>query len=69
MIKNIYNKQNCRYYHEYYCDSCLKKIIDQSNYGPYGCGTVKMIFRNEKAIENNIFDLCKECYNKYDTQK
>ena len=69
MIKNIYNKQRCRYYHEYYCDNCLTKIIDYSDYGPYGCGEVKMIFRNEKAITANKFDLWEECYKNYDTQK
>lgn len=48
MIKNIYDKNNKRYTHEYYCDNCLLKIRRE-------------IFRNEKAIKNNKFDLCKNC--------
>lgn len=69
MIKNIYDKENCRYYHEYYCDSCFTRIRDNSNYGPYGCGSVKMIFRNEAAIEHNEFDLCDECKRKWDNNE
>ena len=31
MIKNIYDKKNNRYYHEYFCDccvACFKKYYD-----------------------------------------
>ena len=37
MIKNIYDKVNNRYRHEYYCDCCFNEI---SEYGE--------ILRNEK---------------------
>ena len=50
MIKNIYNKKNNRYYHEYYCDCCFKEISEYEE-----------IFRNEKAIKLNRFDLCVKC--------
>lgn len=50
MIKNIYDRKNKYYKHEYYCDLCLNEI---SQYGE--------IFRNEKATEINIFDLCIKC--------
>lgn len=50
MIKNIYNKLNNKYQHEYYCDWCFNEI---SEYGD--------ILRNEKAIKLNIIDLCSQC--------
>lgn len=52
MIKNIYC--NCSYHHEYYCDNCFCKITN----GDY-------IYRHGGAIDNNIFDLCENCYNKF----
>lgn len=51
MIKNIYDKVNNKYNHEYFCDCCFNEI---SEYGE--------ILRNEKAIKLNIFDLCSKCY-------
>ena len=53
MIKNIYDKKNKFYKHEYYCDWCYKKI----KYGE--------IFR----IETWIFtkDFCPECEKKLRT--
>ena len=50
MIKNIYDKVNNKYSHEYYCDICFKEI---SQYGE--------ILRNEKAIKINKFDICITC--------
>ena len=50
MIKNIYDKTNKYYKHEYYCDNCFEQI----KYGE--------IFRNERAIKFNKFDLCSECH-------
>lgn len=50
MIKNIYDKVNNKYNHEYYCDLCFTEI---SEYGE--------ILRNEKAIKLDIFDLCSKC--------
>ena len=52
MIKNIYDKENKQYHHEYYCDYCFKEI----EYGE--------ILRNKEAIKRNKFDLCITC--KYD---
>ena len=54
MIKNIYDKVNNRYHHEYYCDYCFKEI----EYGE--------ILRNEEAIKRNKFDLCSDCKNAWD---
>lgn len=51
MIKNIYDKVNNKYRHEYYCDLCFTEI---SEYGE--------ILRNEKAIKLNKFDLCSICF-------
>ena len=50
MIKNIYDKTNKYYKHEYYCDNCFEQI----KYGE--------IFRNERAIKFNKIDLCSECH-------
>ena len=52
MIKNIYDKKNNYYKHEYFCDYCFVEI-DKGE-----------IFRNEEAIKRNKFDLCSKC--KYD---
>ena len=54
MIKNIYDKVNNFYKHEYFCDYCFKEI---------GAGE---ILRNEEAIKRNKFDLCCECKNEWD---
>lgn len=51
MTKNIY--RSCYYYHEYYCDNCFCKIKNGD------------IYRQGGAIDNNIFDLCENCYNKF----
>lgn len=56
MIKNIYDKTNNYYKHEYYCDDCFCEII----YGE--------ILRNERAIEENKFDLCASCKRKWDNE-
>ena len=55
MIKNIYDKKNKYYQHEYYCDYCFKEI----EYGE--------ILRNEEAIKRNKFDLCSDCKNEWDS--
>ena len=54
MIKNIYDKKNNYYQHEYFCDYCFKEI----GYGE--------ILRNEEAIKRNKFDLCSACKNDWD---
>lgn len=54
MIKNIYDKKNKWYQHEYFCDYCFKEI----EYGE--------ILRNEEAIKRNKFDLCSDCKNDWD---
>lgn len=55
MIKNIYDKVNKQYRHNYYCDNCFK-VLDFSK-----------IYRNDLAIQKEIFDLCISC--KYDWDK
>ena len=55
MIKNIYDKVNNYYKHEYYCDNCFIYI---------GSGE---ILRNEEAIKRNKFDLCSDCKNDWDS--
>ena len=55
MIKNIYDKKNKGYQHEYFCDYCFAEIT-------YG-----KVYRNEEAIKRNKFDLCIKC--KYDWDK
>ena len=50
MIKNIYDKKNNYYKHEYYCDNCFSKIRNGSK-----------ILRHEKAIKDNKLDLCINC--------
>ena len=54
MIKNIYDKVNNYYKHEYYCDNCFIYI---------GSGE---IFRSELAIDENKFDLCCDCKKHWD---
>ena len=54
MIKNIYDKVNNYYKHEYYCDDCFTEIT----YGE--------ILRSEEAIKRNKFDLCCDCKNEWD---
>lgn len=54
MIKNIYDKVNNYYKHEYYCDSCFIQII----FGE--------ILRHEEAIKRNLFDLCSNCKREWD---
>ena len=54
MIKNIYDKKNNRYHHEYYCDCCFDKIKNGK------------IFRSEFAIDENKFDLCRVCKKHWD---
>ena len=54
MIKNIYDRTNKYYQHEYFCDYCFKEI---------GTGE---ILRNEEAIKRNKFDLCSDCKNDWD---
>ena len=53
MIKNIYDKKIKFYKHKYYCDCCFKII----EYGE--------IYRNEKAIKFDKFDLCCNCKNSW----
>lgn len=53
MIKNIYDKKSTRYYHEYYCD-CFEEIKNGR------------IFRSEFAIDENKFDLCRDCKKDWD---
>lgn len=50
MIKNIYDKENKKYKHKYYCDMCYDEI---SEYGE--------ICRNKKAMKFDLFDLCNRC--------
>lgn len=59
MIKNIYDKNNKYYIHEYYCDDCFKQIC----YGE--------ILRHKKARIFKAFDLCVDCWKKWnnDTEK
>lgn len=54
MTKNIYDKDNKQYRHEYYCDSCFKIISNGE------------INRSINGIEDNMFDLCFECVRRYD---
>ena len=55
MIKNIYDRTNKYYQHEYFCDYCFKEI---------GTGE---ILRNEEAIKRNKFDLCSDCKTDWDS--
>ena len=55
MIKNIYNKTNKTYKHEYYCDNCFK-VIEYAE-----------VYRNDLAVKAEKFDLCISC--KYDWDK
>lgn len=53
MIKNIYDRRNKFYDHEYYCDNCFSQI----KFGE--------ILRNNQAMKRNKFDLCSECVRRY----
>lgn len=53
MIKNIYDKVNKDYKHEYFCDNCFSKI------------EYSEILRNDFAMKVNLFDLCSECNRKF----
>ena len=55
MIKNIYDKKNNYYKHEYFCDYCFVEI-DKGE-----------ILRNEEAIKRNKFDLCSDCKKDWDS--
>lgn len=55
MIKNIYDKNNKQYSHEYFCDNCFAEIT-------YG-----RVYRNEEAIKRNNLDLCWDCKSDWDS--
>lgn len=57
MIKNIYDKKNNCYKHEYYCDCCVIKIKNRK------------IFRSDFAINENKFDLCCDCKKHWDEKE
>ena len=50
MIKNIYDKKNKHYKHEYFCDNCFIQIL------------LTKIYRNKLALNVNKIDLCIDCY-------
>ena len=50
MIKNIYDKDNKQYRHEYYCDNCFAET------------TFGAVYRHKEAIKNYKIDLCYKCY-------
>ena len=54
MIKNIYDKSNKQYRHEYFCDNCFAAI------------TYARVYRNEEAIKRAKLDLCWDCKNEWD---
>ena len=54
MIKNIYDKDNKWYQHEYFCDSCFDEIENGE------------ILRSEEGIKENQFDLCGTCKDDWD---
>ena len=56
MIKNIYDKYNKQYRHEYFCDNCFTEI------------TYVRVYRNKKAIKFDKFDLCCNCKNSWDEE-
>ena len=55
MIKNIYDKNNKKYWHKYYCDYCFCTI----DFGE--------ILRSEKATKQYVFDLCADCFRDFET--
>ena len=57
MIKNIYDKKNKFYKHEYFCDCCVVQI----KYGE--------ILRSEAAIKQDKFDLCCDCKKHWDKEE
>ena len=50
MIKNIYDKYNKHYRHEYFCDNCFAEIT-------YG-----RVYRNEGLMKHSKIDLCYKCF-------
>ena len=54
MIKNIYDKYNKQYRHEYFCDKCFAEI------------TYARVYRNEGLMKHNKIDLCYECFKYYE---
>lgn len=57
MIKNVYDKVNKQYRHNYYCDNCFG-ILDFCK-----------IYRQEFAIQCEKFDLCYTCYREFEGDK
>ena len=57
MIKNIYDKDNKQYRHEYFCDKCFAEIT-------YG-----RVYRNEGLMKHSKIDLCYECFKYYEINK
>ena len=54
MIKNIYDKVNNYYKHEYFCDYCFDEIGDGE------------ILRNKEAMKRDKIDLCIKCKDDWD---
>ena len=54
MIKNVYDKVNKEYRHDYYCDNCFI-CIDNAK-----------IYRHEFAIDIEKFDLCYKCLRNFE---
>ena len=50
MIKNIYDKSNKQYRHEYFCDKCFAEI------------TYVRVYRNEGLMKSRNIDLCYKCF-------
>ena len=50
MIKNIYDKYNKQYRHEYFCDNCFAEI------------TYVRVYRNEGLMKSSKIDLCYKCF-------
>ena len=50
MIKNIYDKYNKHYRHEYFCDNCFAEI------------TYVRVYRNEGLMKSSKIDLCYKCF-------
>ena len=48
MIKNIYDKDNKHYRHEYFCDNCFAELI--------------RVYRNEGLMKSSKIDLCYKCF-------
>lgn len=54
MIKNIYDKDNKQYRHNYYCDNCFR-VLDFGK-----------IYRQDFAIQVEKFDLCYKCWGHFE---